>query len=82
MIGIGACPRCGVEPCWLEPIGKLLNTWSHPPELNRRPADYESAALPAELGWPAFLFYNRPLRDSNTTTFALAKSECPGAKAR
>ena len=26
--------------------------WSHPPGLNRRPADYESAALPAELGWP------------------------------
>src|ERR1043165_7447443 len=25
--------------------------WSHPPGLNRRPADYESAALPAELGW-------------------------------
>ena len=26
--------------------------WSHPPGLNRRPADYESAALPTELGWP------------------------------
>jgi hypothetical protein len=25
--------------------------WSHPPGSNRRPADYESAALPAELGW-------------------------------
>jgi hypothetical protein len=26
--------------------------------LNRRPADYESAALPTELGWPRqFLFY-------------------------
>src|ERR1035438_695215 len=25
--------------------------WSHPPGLNRRPADYESAALPTELGW-------------------------------
>jgi hypothetical protein len=25
--------------------------WSHPPDLNRRPADYESAALPTELGW-------------------------------
>lgn len=31
--------------------GKLLISWSHPPGLNRRPADYESAALPAELGW-------------------------------
>ena len=26
--------------------------WSHPSESNRRPADYESAALPTELGWP------------------------------
>jgi hypothetical protein len=25
--------------------------WSHPSDSNRRPADYESAALPAELGW-------------------------------
>ncbi len=29
--------------------------WSHPPGSNRRPADYESAALPAELGWPYLL---------------------------
>jgi hypothetical protein len=29
----------------------LLILWSHPPGSNRRPADYESAALPAELGW-------------------------------
>jgi hypothetical protein len=28
--------------------------WSHPPGSNRRPADYESAALPTELGWLAF----------------------------
>jgi hypothetical protein len=27
------------------------NFWSHPPGSNRRPADYESAALPTELGW-------------------------------
>jgi hypothetical protein len=26
--------------------------WSHPSDSNRRPADYESAALPTELGWP------------------------------
>ena len=26
--------------------------WSHPPESNRRPTDYESVALPTELGWP------------------------------
>src|SRR6202167_6103677 len=30
---------------------KLLILWSHPPGSNRRPADYESAALPTELGW-------------------------------
>src|SRR5579875_2211689 len=29
-------------------------SWSHPPGSNRRPADYESAALPTELGWPCF----------------------------
>ena len=32
--------------------------WSHPPGLNRRPADYESAALPTELGWLTFFDYN------------------------
>ena len=26
-------------------------SWSHPPESNRRPTDYESVALPTELGW-------------------------------
>ena len=35
--------------------GRKLSTyggfWSHPSDSNRRPADYESAALPAELGW-------------------------------
>ena len=31
---------------------KLLILWSHSP--NRRPADYESAALPTELGWLSF----------------------------
>lgn len=30
---------------------KLLIFWSHPPGSNRRPADYESVALPTELGW-------------------------------
>src|SRR5580700_2372241 len=34
--------------------GKLWKRWSHPPGSNRRPADYESAALPTELGWPVF----------------------------
>ena len=30
-----------------------MKIWSHPPGLNRRPTDYESVALPAELGWPS-----------------------------
>ena len=30
---------------------RAIEAWSHPPGSNRRPADYESAALPAELGW-------------------------------
>ncbi len=25
--------------------------WSHPSDSNRRPFDYESNALPTELGW-------------------------------
>ena len=29
--------------------------WSHPSDLNRRPFDYESNALPTELGWPVLL---------------------------
>src|SRR5690348_14279553 len=33
----------------------LILNWSHPPGSNRRPADYESAALPTELGWPVFI---------------------------
>jgi hypothetical protein len=32
--------------------------WSHPPGSNWRPADYESAALPTELGWRAFVYCN------------------------
>src|ERR1700743_2352328 len=30
----------------------FMKRWSHPPGSNRRPADYESAALPTELGGP------------------------------
>jgi hypothetical protein len=33
--------------------------WSHPPGSNRRPADYESAALPTELGWPIVAVYRK-----------------------
>lgn len=30
--------------------------WSHPSDLNRRPFDYESNALPTELGWLMMTF--------------------------
>src|ERR1035438_7930389 len=36
--------------------------WSHPPGSNRRPTDYESVALPAELGWPSGLRLKRSAR--------------------
>src|SRR5271156_3624808 len=32
-------------------LQSLRFSWSHPSDSNRRPADYESAALPTELGW-------------------------------
>lgn len=37
--------------------------WSHEPELNRRPAVYKAAALPAELSWlwPVTLIRRHPL---------------------
>src|SRR5689334_2241836 len=34
----------------------MIIFWSHPPGSNRRPADYESAALPTELGWLGWAF--------------------------
>ena len=37
-----------------------MKRWSHPPGLNRRPADYESAALPTELGWPVSAIVQHP----------------------
>jgi hypothetical protein len=49
LLGIGVAPVVGVQPRKTLIVGQL---WSHPPGSNRRPADYESAALPAELGWP------------------------------
>ena len=30
----------------------LLNTWCQLSDLNQRPSDYKSDALPAELNWP------------------------------
>ncbi len=49
---LGRVSRCGPAAIAIEnlPRGiRLRNRWSRGPELNRRPADYESAALPAEL---------------------------------
>ena len=40
------------QPNPVAPLEALKKKWSHPPGSNRRPADYESAALPTELGWP------------------------------
>ena len=50
------------------PSRKALKTWSHPPGSNRRPADYESAALPTELGWPTIgcFLYNIPYENGAT----------------
>ena len=46
LIRVGSCGyRDFFERC-------LSFHWSHPSDSNRRPADYESAALPTELGWP------------------------------
>src|ERR1700716_2410032 len=44
----------------------LNNFWSHPPGSNRRPADYESAALPTELGWLGLFLYNISLSPHST----------------
>ena len=41
------------RPQFLLFLLSYLFCWSHPPGLNRRPTDYESVALPAELGWPS-----------------------------
>ena len=37
-------------------IRKSRIYWSHPSDLNRRPFDYESNALPTELGWLEMYF--------------------------
>ena len=36
----------------------ILN-WSHPPGSNWRPPDYESSALPTELGWRSLILSHR-----------------------
>lgn len=33
--------------------------WSHPRESNSRHPDYESGALPTELGWPEDFYYTK-----------------------
>ena len=43
--------RLGALGDLLNLFGIIVLEWSHPPGSNRRPADYESAALPTELGW-------------------------------
>ena len=49
---------------------------SHPPESNRRPTDYESVALPTELGWPMDRGgYWPPHRRSSKTVLPLALSQ-------
>ena len=55
-------PTSGMETKWKhfdenspleekEAMQLVEKVWSHPPESNRRPTDYESVALPTELGW-------------------------------
>src|SRR2546427_4178622 len=43
-----ATPHIGMS------TGTFFIPESHPPESNRRPTDYESVALPTELGWPGW----------------------------
>lgn len=51
--GTKPAPKSGTgETVETKTAGNSLRTWSHPPESNRRPTDYESVALPTELGWP------------------------------
>lgn len=40
----------GASLHWLEPELSTFASWSRPPDSNRRPAVYETAALPTELG--------------------------------
>src|ERR1700722_19209149 len=58
--------RPSIEP-------KELILWSHPPGSNRRPADYESAALPTELGWPVRLILTTCSEFGNPNRSAVKK---------
>jgi hypothetical protein len=49
-------PFAGHPRFHLQPIDYMKDVWSHPPGSNRRPADYESAALPTELGWRSSIY--------------------------
>ena len=53
---------------WERAAKRLIMLWSHPPGLNRRPADYESAALPTELGWLALLILTTCSESRNSTS--------------
>lgn len=44
----------------------MWGKWSHPWESNPRPTDYESVALPTELGWPSLPLYNNHLAGALT----------------
>ena len=48
--------------------------WSHPPDSNRRPTDYESVALPTELGWLIFYFPTVTPCDARGTCLGVVKS--------
>ena len=62
----------------------LVKKWSHPPESNRRPTDYESVALPTELGWPEVRIIRLLIityiskEDYATTSLMLVRNEKEG----
>src|SRR6266849_2134206 len=57
-------------------------SWSHPPGLNRRPTDYESVALPAELGWPSGQELKRGARLSAYSSAIITHGDlCPPRRA-
>ncbi len=68
LVGASGILSLGVEhrrqncrQTWVGILGEMptrLKYWSHPPGSNRRPADYESAALPTELGWLGLSQFN------------------------
>ena len=75
--------RSGIQCAGIGSIGwNLVIFWSHPPGSNRRPADYESAALPTELGWPLCVFnkWQRVARGSRIQSDSIGRSTFNGAR--